>query len=103
VTREEILVRLAGIQDPCSISHGRPTDIVAFGIVDAIEPGDPPRVRLRLTSPACLFSVYFARCVREVLGSDAIVELADADDFWEPPEVARRGEGGTKWPKTPRV
>lgn len=89
MTRDEILERLGRIQDPCSISHGRPTDIVSFGLVDEIEAGDPPRVKLRLTEPTCLFGVYFARCVREVLGPDAIVELADADAFWEPPPALR--------------
>jgi metal-sulfur cluster biosynthetic enzyme len=88
VTREEILERLAGIDDPCSISHGRPTDIVSFGLVDAVEPGPPPRVRLRLTEPTCLFGVYFVRCVREVVGADAVVEWADADSFWEPPSAS---------------
>lgn len=93
MTREEIRERLRGIQDPCSISHGRPTDIVSFGLVDEIEPGDPPRVRLRLTEPTCLFGVYFARCVREVLGPETIVELAGADEFWEPPSASRDGTG----------
>ncbi len=103
MTRDEILERLALIHDPCSISHGRPTDIVSFGLIDAIEPGSPPRVRLRLTDPTCLFGVYFARCVREVLGPDAIVELAGADTFWEPPPaLARAVERGTTWPKNPR-
>ncbi len=89
MTREEILARLSRIQDPCSISHGRPIDIVSFGLVDEVEAGDPPRVRLRLTEPTCLFGVYFARCVREVLGADAIVELAAADVFWELPPALR--------------
>lgn len=84
MTRAEIIDRLSTIQDPCSISHGRPTDIVSFGLVQEIAPGSPPRVKLRLTEPTCLFGVYFLRCVREVLGPDAVVEWADADEFWEP-------------------
>jgi metal-sulfur cluster biosynthetic enzyme len=86
LTADEVRARLRTIDDPCSIAHRRPTDIVSFGLVDDVRGGERPRVVLRLTEPTCMYGVWFLRRIREVLGPDAEVEFAAADQIWGPPE-----------------
>ena len=86
LSEAEIRERLGRIVDPCSVAHGRPTDIVRFRLVDEIEAGERPRVVLRLTEPTCLYRVWFLRQVRAVLGEDAVVEFAPGDAIWDPEE-----------------
>lgn len=97
MTDEEVLDRLRAIEDPCSRAAGRPTDIVAFGLVDEVEGGSAPRVRLRLTEPSCLFRVWFARRVRAVVGPSVRLEFADADELWAPVELRGRLKEDTTW------
>ncbi|MGH9036521.1 MAG: hypothetical protein ACRD0O_12230 [Acidimicrobiia bacterium] len=80
----EVLERLRSVTDPCSVAAGRPTDIVAFGLVREATGGERPRVRLRLTEPTCLYRVWFMRAVRDAVGPDTTIEFAPADDLWGP-------------------
>ena len=86
LTDEEVADALRSIPDPCSLAHRRPTDIVSFGLVKEAQGGERPHVTLRLTEPTCLYRAWFVRKVRDLLGSEADIDFAPADDIWGPEE-----------------
>lgn len=69
---------LRGVVDPCSAATGSNLDIVAMGLVKAIDiSGGHVDVELRLTTPACHMIPYFAEEVEAQVGELAGVESVD--------------------------
>lgn len=90
--REAILANLRAIQDPCSVSAGRPMDIVQMGLIGDLDiNGATVRLSLVLTEPVCWFSkdlIAFAKDRIEMTDgvSEAEVYL-DAQSIWTPDRI----------------
>lgn len=82
---DQVRERLSTIIDPCSAGHGRPTDIVSFGLVREVRGGKVPRVVLHLTEPTCMYQLWFMRQVRDAVGPETEVAFVSPDEIWESP------------------
>lgn len=81
--------KLREIEDPCSVSAGRPVDIVAMGLIGNIEDdGGNIRISLVLTEPVCWFSKNITDTVEEVVGQLSQVRSVEAfldnSEIWTP-------------------
>jgi metal-sulfur cluster biosynthetic enzyme len=75
-TRDEVVVQLGKVLDPCSIAMRAPIDIWEMGLVEAIEIVDRRiRVSLVLTDISC---VHFRDIRRHI--ADALLELPGVDE-----------------------
>ncbi len=78
VDTDRVREALRGVVDPCSAATGSNLDIVAMGLVKAIDiSGGHVDVELRLTTPACHMIPYFAEEVEAQVGELAGVESVD--------------------------
>ena len=95
---EGVVKALRQVLDPCSISMGRPLDIVEMGLVDDVSlSGGRVHVALLLTDFACAHYAGLRRHVvdalRDAPGVTAVtVELA-THDLWTADRIGRRPEG----------
>lgn len=78
VDPDRVREALRGVVDPCSAATGSNLDIVAMGLVKAIDiSGGHVDVELRLTTPACHMIPYFAEEVEARVGELAGVDSVD--------------------------
>lgn len=98
---ERVREALTEVVDPCSAATGSALDIVAMGLVKAVDVDDGHvAVDLRLTTPACHMVPYFDREVRRRVGSlsgvDSVAVETDAGVEWTAemlsPSAVRRRE-----------
>jgi len=98
--RGEILLLLAPIHDPCSISIGRPIGLVGMGVIEAVAvDGDKVAVTVLPTFPDCLFRGVFEAEIEARVGAlpwcrSVSVTFAPADRAWDEsrmtPDALRR-------------
>ena len=80
---------LRQVKDPCSVSAGRPVDIVSMGLIGTIEDQDGAiRISLVLTEPVCWFSKDIVGCVEtaasRVDGVRSVEAVLDHEEIWDP-------------------
>ena len=88
--------RINEVTDPCSQALGVAIGLGDMGLVRALEvephgAGWSVRVTLRLTSPGCLYFVYFEESIRERIVDPAIERLEISFDSgldWTPEAMA---------------
>lgn len=90
---DRIYEQLREIKDPCSISAGRPIDIVKMGLIGDIEERDGDvRISLVLTEPACWFSKSIVEMVEEAVGRAEGVRSVEAtldhETIWTPDRMS---------------
>jgi metal-sulfur cluster biosynthetic enzyme len=90
---QELMERLGGVKDPCSIGIGSPVDIVSMGLVERIDvdAGGVAIVHLVLTQPTCWFFADLRQHVVDALVgvrgvSEVRVEVFD--ELWTPDRMA---------------
>jgi metal-sulfur cluster biosynthetic enzyme len=70
LTRDDVLLRLGEVIDPCSVATRVPLSIVEMGMVENIElESGNVVVALRMTSPLCHALPYFEMEIERVLAS----------------------------------
>ena len=88
--------RINDVVDPCSRAQGVAIGLVDMGLVRAldVEPEDGGwcvRLKLRLTSPGCLYFVYFEESIRERIVHPAVKRLEigfDSGLDWTPESMS---------------
>jgi len=86
---ERIRDKLREIKDPCSVSAGRPVDIVSLGLIGRIDDdaGDVS-ISLVLTEPVCWFSQKIVEAVEttvgQVEGVRSVEAFLDPEEIWDP-------------------
>lgn len=88
--------RVNEVVDPCSQAQGVAIGLVDMGLVREldVEPGGGGwcvRLKLRLTSPGCLYFVYFEESIRERIVHPAIKSLEigfDSGLDWTPESMS---------------
>jgi metal-sulfur cluster biosynthetic enzyme len=90
--RDAILESLGNILDPCSVSAGRPMDIVQMGLIGELRiVGASVHLTLVLTEPACWFSkdlMDFAKNRIEMTqGVQEAVVVLDTEIVWTPDRI----------------
>lgn len=85
----DIVDRLRGVIDPCSLGLGAPTDIWSLGLVEDVTVTDGiAQVRLVLTDPSCVFfrgiRDHIAAALNGVPGIEAVEVALDATILWTP-------------------
>ncbi|MEI7546485.1 MAG: iron-sulfur cluster assembly protein [Actinomycetota bacterium] len=92
-TTPDLMERLGGVMDPCSIGVGSPIDIVSMGLVERIDIDDDgaTTVHLVLTQPSCWFFADLRQHVVDALaGVEGItgVRVEVFEELWTPDRMA---------------
>jgi len=92
-TTQNLMERLAGVKDPCSIGVGSPIDIVSMGLVERIDIDEngATTVHMVLTQPTCWFFADLRQHVVDALvGVEGIagVRVEVFEELWSPDRMA---------------
>lgn len=99
--RSEILRRLDGIHDPCSVASGVPMGLTEMGLVGSVDIGENGDaidvvVNLRLTAPFCHMIPFMqSETIREVSalpGVRSVRVTGDAGLDWTPDLIAPQAQ-----------
>jgi metal-sulfur cluster biosynthetic enzyme len=107
VVRDEVERVLAQVLDPCSVTMGRPLDLVSMGLVESITVCDGRvGVSLVLTDPMCFVQAEILRAVEEavvaVSGVRECEATIDGDVLWMPDRM-KPGTAETHERRTRRI
>jgi metal-sulfur cluster biosynthetic enzyme len=94
-TRDELLVQVRKVMDPCSIKMCAPVDIWEMGLVEELEVVEGrARVTLVLTDISCVFYQQIRRHVTDVLlelpGVQAVEVQLATHILWTPDRMRRQ-------------
>ena len=89
VSRDAVFAALKRVPEPCSIAMRAPTDIVAMGLVEAVQlDGEKVFVELVLTDPSCPHYTSMRRFISDALrrleGIERVEVGISTTQLWTP-------------------
>ena len=98
-SRQDILGQLAQVDDPCSLTMGRPVDICALGLVERVEATDGHvAVELCLTDPSCAHFMALRQFIADKLlalpGVVSVEVTQTTSVLWTPDRVLTKVRQG---------
>jgi metal-sulfur cluster biosynthetic enzyme len=101
-----IRAALNQVMDPCSVAAGRPTSVLAMGLVPGwTRDGDTLHIRFGVTFAGCTMAPHFVEAARAALlalpGIARVEARVDTDFVWEPPMALPLTGEPQAWRKRP--